>query len=50
MDVTIGQGLLMEVLLTAFLTMSVLMAAVELDAVHAAFAIGFTILIDILAG
>lgn len=45
-----GQGVLMEVILTAMLTLSVVLAAVELNADLAALAIGFSILIDILAG
>ena len=49
-EVDIGQGLVMEIMLTTFLVLVVLMAAVELSAVHAAFAIGFAILIDIMAG
>ncbi|XP_078493009.1 aquaporin-8 isoform X1 [Ciona intestinalis] len=48
--VTVGQGVLMEVVLSALLTLAVLLAAVELSSVNAAFAIGFSILIDILAG
>ena len=40
----------MEIMLTAILVFIVLMAAVELSASHAAFAIGFVILIDIMAG
>ena len=49
-NVSIQQGLVMEIMLTAILVFIVLMAAVELSAVHAAFAIGFVILIDIMAG
>nr|CAB3222689.1 aquaporin-8 [Phallusia mammillata] len=48
-DVSIGQGVLMETMLTALLTIAVLLAAVELSTPNAAFAIGFSILIDILA-
>uniref|UniRef100_H2ZKI3 Uncharacterized protein n=1 Tax=Ciona savignyi TaxID=51511 RepID=H2ZKI3_CIOSA len=48
--VGVGQGVLMEVVLTSLLTLSVLLAAVELNSTNAAFAIGFSILIDILAG
>ncbi|XP_076818644.1 aquaporin-8-like [Clavelina lepadiformis] len=48
--VSVGQGILMEVILTAMLTLSVVLAAVELNADLAALAIGFSILIDILAG
>jgi len=49
MGVSVGQGVLMECITSILLTMAVLMAAVELSSVNAAFAIGFAILIDILA-
>ncbi|CAK8687837.1 unnamed protein product [Clavelina lepadiformis] len=48
--VTVGRGVLTELILTSLLTLAVLLAAVELDTNNAAFAIGFAILIDILAG
>jgi len=47
--VTVGQALLMEIMISFFLTSTVLMTAVELHLPHAPFPIGLTIWIGIMA-
>lgn len=46
---SVGQALLMEIMISCFLTSTVLMAAVELQLPHAPFPIGLTIWIGIMA-
>lgn len=49
-EASIGQGVLMEVMMTSVLVVSVLVAAVELSSITAAFTVGFSVVVGILAG
>lgn len=48
--VSAGQGVLMEIMMSILLVFAVLQSAVDLGSPVAAFAIGFSIVIDILIG